>query len=465
MAQANEEFEAAIAPLEKAYHAVTIRYLAGRHDPKGPWRLMQASILLESHRVEQAPRTFASPRLRAGFFTASGPDFRPAEVIATLLRGEFPTETDPIAFIPRDTGGYDLHLLRSYPDVATNTQNRMGLRVTGGWVQNAAPLHEVGWELLGAEPPFETLQELANAFGLGPVQQQSVTVEIWTNPVLHFTEETGVAGNEAQIAIWLAPALDPAQVRIGRKLRHKTDSDGSLAGSTLAWTSDAQGYRTIHRFTVTEHQELLCTLGYSDSVQGFTVLRDGSAIANHRRLLYETVDAGLTKLKASLAMFKEAEQNSVEFELLIERLFWLAGFNPLYLGKDKKTERAGDIVALTPEEDVLLIECTTGILKQDKRSQLLRRAQKLRDALAMSPDGPRTVIPLLVTCLPWREAQNDADAAQASGIAIFSYEDIADLIAATTAPPDPAGIVGQLRQRLAIAAMVQSNTIAEFPTD
>lgn len=463
MREAHEEFQAAIASVERAYRTVTVRYLAGRHEPNGAWRLMHAHVTLEPHARHVPTRRYRSPRLRAGAFVATGETCAPVALVAMLLRGEFPTEDDPIAFMARDTGGYDVHVLRSYPDVATSTQNRIGLRITGGWVQNAAPVHDVGWELLGAEPPFETLQELANAFDLGPMQQQhNIVVEMWTEPVVHFAEETGIAGCEAQVAIRLAPALERDHVRIGRKIRYATQSEGPLTGAELTWTNSAEGHCGIHRFAVAEHSEWLCTLQYGDSVQGFGVLRDRSIIANDRRILYESVDPCLSKLTASLEAFKIAEQNSVEFELLVERLFWLSGFNPVYLGKDKKTERAGDIIALAPDDDILLIECTTGILKKDKRSQLLRRAQKPRDALEKSPVGARTVIPVMLTCLPWREAQADAEDAQADGIAIFGYEDITKLLVTSAAPADPAGIVGTLRQRLAIAAIGETDTIGEF---
>ena len=406
--QPQEDFLAAIGPTEKAYRAVTIGYLAGRRYSGGPWQLIQAHITLEPQASERPLRKFESSRLRAGLFAASGPEYSPSALVAMLLRGEFPTEADSVGFQERDAGGYDLYMLRSYPDVATNTQNRMGLRIGGGWVQNAAPLNEVGWELLGADPPFETLQELADAFALGPVQQHSVTIELWTELAPEFCGLDRHRRNQATLVLRLAPALESENVRTGRSSACGTASDGLLDSKSLRWTSTEDGHHCVHRFVAVEHKDLLCTLQYEDAVQGFAVLRDNRRICNSRRLLYETVDPGLVKLAAQLDVFKAAEQNSDAFELLIARLFWLAGFSPLHLGKDKKTERASDIIALTPDEDVSLIECTTGILKKDKRSQLLRRAQILRDVSAQSPDGPRSVTPLLVTCLPWREAEADA---------------------------------------------------------
>jgi hypothetical protein len=462
--QAYEDFQAAIASIQPAYSAVTIRYLAGRRTADGPWHLLQAHITLEPCLAPIAGRAFESARLRAGVFAATGAEFRPAPIIEALLRGEFPGEDGAAAFDARDGGAYDLYMMRSYPDVATNTENRIGLRISGNWVQNAVPLNELGWELMGSEPPFESLQELADAFGLGPVQTQNATVELWTTPVLYFTEETQIRGTEAQIAIWLAPALDPNEVRIGHKMRRVAESSGVFLGRATRWTRDGDGHRCVHRFVVAEHCELLCTLGYGKTVQGFAVLRDERPIANVRRRLYETVDSGLAKLVADLQRFKVAEQNSAAFELLIARLFWLAGFNPIHLGQDKKTERAADIIALTPEDDVLLIECTTGILKKDKRSQLLRRAQILRDALSQSPSGPCAVIPLMITCLPWLEAQADADQAQADGIGIYSYEDIMDLMAKNAAPTDPAATFAALRHRSEMAALVQQGEWPNFPS-
>jgi Holliday junction resolvase len=458
--QATTDFFAAIQPFERAYCSATIRYLAGRKDIGGPWSLLQAQIALDGHMGEFRPRTFETAHLRVGVFRATGAEFQPAALVETLRSGIFPVEDGTVIFGARDDGGgYDLQVLKSYPDLATNRQNRIGLRLGGGWTQNVATIHELGWELMSADPPYESLQELATAFGLGPVQQQNAIVELWTTPVLHFVDESDVLDTRARATIWLAPALDPKQVRFGRKVRNVDAAlGGAIPGDTLTWDSRVDGHGAVVTFAVPRHAELLCTLGYAGVIQTFAIYRDQRAIRNERRMIYESVDPSLAKLAAALETFKVPEQKSDAFERLIVSLFWLAGFNPVHLGKDKRTERAADIVALTPTGDILLIEVTTGILKKDKRSQLLRRAQVVRETQLSLPSGAKTVIPLMVTCLPQVQAQSDVAEAEGDGIAIYTYEDLTDLLASNTQPPDPAARYSALQQRLVIAAMMRNET-------
>ena len=209
--EACKEFLAALHPFGEAYEYVTVKYLAGRKSEAASWGLLQAIIELRDAPALVDQPQFESRHLRAGIVSLTGAQVQPVALMKTVLSGRIPVDQESLVFSEQHGGGYQLQALRAQPS-DNRRQCSAGLRLTGGSVQQVAEIYQLGWELLGADPPFESIPEIVRAYSLGEWQQYNSCVEIWMTPVLHFTGATHLKGEQAEIGIRLAKSLDSNRV-------------------------------------------------------------------------------------------------------------------------------------------------------------------------------------------------------------------------------------------------------------
>ena len=77
----------------------------------------------------------------------------------------------------------------------------------------------------------------------------------------------------------------------------------------------------------------------------------------------------------------------------------------LNIGTFSKAQDGVDIIARCPSGGIMLIECTTDILKEDKTSKLLARVAKLKGRLADSDLRNVHVLPVMLTTAPHNQVE------------------------------------------------------------
>ena len=98
---------------------------------------------------------------------------------------------------------------------------------------------------------------------------------------------------------------------------------------------------------------------------------------------------------------------------------------------------APDIIATTPLGNFVVVECTTGLLRQDhKLANLYDRVQALRQRLATSQLSSTSVLPAIVTSKPRAHVSPDIEQAERDGILVVTQETIISAIDRTLVLPN-----------------------------
>jgi hypothetical protein len=126
----------------------------------------------------------------------------------------------------------------------------------------------------------------------------------------------------------------------------------------------------------------------------------------------------------------------------------MLGFQVFHLGGIEQTQDAVDLIAASPNGDLLLVECTTGVLKTDKVSNLLSRATVVRAALANGGFSGRRVVPIIATTKSEDEVFADIGAVEKDGALVVCREQIEEWLTLSAARPDANGLVWRAHQRL-----------------
>ena len=104
---------------------------------------------------------------------------------------------------------------------------------------------------------------------------------------------------------------------------------------------------------------------------------------------------------------------------------WGLGFAPVSFEMNAKTRDTFDILAVSPKDDFLVVECTTGLLRaESKLSKLSAREAALRKMLSASDLQHVRVLPVIVTAMTRDEVKADLGAAAETGILVLTKEDL-----------------------------------------
>ncbi len=105
-----------------------------------------------------------------------------------------------------------------------------------------------------------------------------------------------------------------------------------------------------------------CVASYDGMAQHFGWLIDPVNAQNPKRAIYTEFDANMEVLQDLLAGQKKGDAAG-DFETGVRWLLWMLGFSVADLGGNKRTRDAPDLIAITPNGHVAVIECTIGMLK------------------------------------------------------------------------------------------------------
>ena len=166
---------------------------------------------------------------------------------------------------------------------------------------------------------------------------------------------------------------------------------------------------------------MACILRYDGVALQYWWVTDPSRAQNPRRAAYEAVDPNLEVIRDYLAGTGQRPQH--DFETGVARLLWLLGFAPAHLGGGHL--QSADIVATTPRGDIVVTECTTGLLKGDKRSQLIERTDAIRKRI----DGSHvSILPMMVTSKTRAQVRADLEEAEKLGLLVITGEQLQEAL-------------------------------------
>lgn len=432
--QAVGAFFEALRPVEQGYPNDTFAFVAIKH--LGVFNLVQARLFRNPDNDPTGAR-FETDMILAGRFAISELKLSSEEIIRSALLGSVPTPMCELRFPPGEAGRYAFQYEPFHQEGLTKQQRLSILRLDGATTDGYVDVDALGWHLRAAAKPYHDLQDLLFSFGLGFLREQ-LNIETIAFPVSLVDTTSHISGTKAHVGVRLANSLDPENVTFGYRVLHQggTIARDSLKGRALSWEQRPGFQLGRSTIEVPATAVVQCFASFNGNAQHFYWIVDSSTSQNPRRTTFEAFDPGLSLLREFLVR-QGRGQNARDLEMGVSWLLWLLGFSTATLGGTARTQDFADVIATTSEGHIVVIECTTGLLKADnKLPQLIQRTQLVRARIQSSDNRHLKVLPVLVTSKTREEVRADLDQAERLGVLIVTKEDLDDAPSRTLTMPN-----------------------------
>jgi hypothetical protein len=447
-----DDFFAAIAPFEVAFHHVNFSYIAIKKGAQ--FEIVCGRVFLNTAPPTGLPQPFASSNIRAGHYKLSdlGGDVR--NLMAQLIEGKVPTPNGPL-HLPTPPGGMSAASFVPFHPEGLQKQHRVNVLTLMGGQLEPIPQPDIDWEIKAGTPPYDSLQELAQVFGLGGITAPTAVVEFIAYNVCAIDgAKSIISGTNADIHALAARGLSHDLVTLGYRiyLPGKPAERGTIPGAAMKWMEEEQFDRGRVDVPVPAAAVMNCTISCSGIAQSHFWLSDPEQVQNPRRAAYETFDPKLENLKSIIANAQTRGQDAREFETAVAWLLWMLGFSVAHLGTGRRSRDAPDQVIVAPSGNFAVIECTTGLLKAENKLALLYdRAEAVRRKLAVSNNAHLRVLPVIVTSKTLGEITPDIEAAEKLGAAVLTREGLDQMLDRTLLQPDADQVYSQAEQAVSAA--------------
>jgi hypothetical protein len=288
--------------------------------------------------------------------------------------------------------------------------------------------------LRNAKVPFDGVADLAAWLGVNdPTSgQDRPSITFRMNPSADLLiAESGLSNGRLSIQINAHPKLAKAKIGIAvRSVPGNGLSARTQIASSLRWARPKDGIQIGKAFTDMEAaDQALVVL----SVNGIVVRRhwfiDPARARNLRLVAVQQFDSDLRMIRRELLKPSTPDK----FELSVAALLFLLGFNPaVQIETDSP-----DIVVMTPEGRLALVECTTRIADNMlKIGKLVDRRVALMKSLGAN-GHPIQVMSVLVCALSKEQLTVSEEEIARNKIVLFCNEDIVTALDRLRFPSNP----------------------------
>lgn len=425
------------------YKTAELRYVASRR--RSDFVILYARIVLDSIPSPSTLTSFASENIRAGCVALSALSCTPENILDRLVQG-VTMKFGRLLFEPSNLN------VRFQPLHPAGLQGQWRLSVLS---LSGSPLRElihqpmIDWELRAHRVPYIHIRDLLNDFKLGDFPGQHAYVEVVVNN-LAAIGNSHLKNGRAIISYNLPLGLDQQLASIGCRIitNDVVSRRVTATGADLAWRDD--GPIQIGTIEIETAVDALvhCIAVYDGVAQHDLWLSDLDRSPNPRRTILQQYDAQVQSLTAFLSL-SNVKNRQYDFELGCAWLLWLLGFNACPLGFTKRIE-GPDLIATTPLGHIIVVECTTGLLKADnKLAKLHRRAVELRRALSVSHPHIK-VLPVIISALDKQSLGVEMNTAVEQGVIAVSQEDLLETLNRSTLRADPDQLYREMEGTLTI---------------
>jgi hypothetical protein len=322
-----------------------------------------------------------------------------------------------------------------------NTGNRLSvLSLKGLPCQEFLPQPESDWALKGAETPYDSIQELCFDYGVSTLRDERALLEIVAHKAVEVLDRSEVSGTSATIGIWMASTLDKKKARLGYRVLQANNvvSRASIPGSALTWNDHPPESSGTFDLTIPAGSGIQCIATYSDVAHHVQWRADPSIFHNPRAAVLSLIDPQHIAVKGYLQPELPPRGRSADdFEAAIAWVLWTLGFATATFGTNAKTRDAFDTVAVSPNGDFLVIECTLGLLRSDsKLAKLTSRTVKLREVLDASNMRHIRILPVIVTAMTIEQVRADISSAEEIGVLVLARENLDEISQTLRQLPD-----------------------------
>ncbi|TIM74431.1 MAG: hypothetical protein E5Y58_07635 [Mesorhizobium sp.] len=447
MAEAVDEFLAEIGPLAPAYDTPVFCFVAVRKSDG--YHIVQGRLHLDSAPDFVPKRLFESLDVLAGQSVLHGGPDAIRSFLLDFAKGKVAvTGFDLIFDHPKEVNT----TVDRFHDEGVRDQRRLPILTARGDSQFSYALQpETDWQLRAAAVPYDNLHELANDYSTGFIGSEGATFVVVPAPVGFVVYGSPFHGTEATPTVCINRRLNPQEVSLGLRvvLNDAVVERRSITGTDVYWVPEGNLLRGTATISVPDGSSIQCILRYRGKALHYGHLYDQERTPNVRRTVLQTYDPNLEAIGKLL--FVETGKNkpgkSSDLERGIAWLLWLLGFSVIDLGVSTQTTDAVDIVAVSPTGVILLVECTTGVLKaESKLASLAARFIRMQRQVATRNTK---IIPILVTSLTRSEVSADLEEARTQGVLVLTREDLKYALATRSLfPPHPDKLIHEMERAM-----------------
>jgi hypothetical protein len=437
-----EKFFSTIEPWIKAYSHIGLSYFAVRKD--GEINLLQARLFLNTAPSTIPTSHIGTASVLAGHFNFTELGMTLRGFVDRLVEdGEIATPLGKFKF-PSEKGGEFSAYFDPFHQEGIAGGNRLTvLTIRGASKWQLIEQTKFDWELKAAPKPFDSLDELLSFLALGGSRDNSANIEIVAYHVAEINFSSVISGEDAKPSVFLAKTLDPNKCQIGYRvfLHGKVVQRESIQGGDFTWTEQDRFLLGEGLVGIPQGAVLHCVASYAGYAQHQGWIADPAHSQNARRVSLESFDERLEILRDYLFEELKPRKNARDFEFGVAWLVWMLGFSINQVGGTARTSDAPDILATSPKGNILVVECTTGLLKaENKLANLIDRTEAIRKRLAISGNSHLKLLPVIVTAKTKEEIKADLEQAQKLGVLVVTQEVLQELLQQTIAAPDPEAI-------------------------
>lgn len=290
-------------------------------------------------------------------------------------------------------------------------------------------------ELRAHEMPYDNFQELYNDFGiqgsahdLGGMKSQRTEI-ILAPPA--FLEKVELKAGHLTIGVKASRSINPDRLSISLKLirikDHPVERIKIEAG--MVWSENKDEIIGSFHKTVPDIGLVQVFLVYDGDFVGSMWARDNSLAFSARSTIHKLIDTNSQFVRKFFDDRNTFEEN-------VTALLSLLNLDCLFYGRIAALKDAPDILAISQQNHLYVVECTTGdINSKGKLRKLYERTNDLRRQLNNSPYQPREILAVVITSILERETLNSSDELRAYGISLVAREGIERLLGQIEAPP------------------------------
>lgn len=422
-------FFAAISPWRAAYKRARLQYLAVRDGSH--LLLLSARIYLGVGTEEPPKERFQAGTIEAGQWDIPQDELTVEQALDALLSREGLAVDGHGHLMLASTQEDDISAsapMLLHPEGLDEGNRLAVLSVSGSQRYNYLHQPDTDWMLKAGKVPFDTVNELTVEYGLGALRGDKALLEVIALNAIQVSARSSVSGTSANIGVWMGNGLDKAKAQVGYRVIDKGNVvvRGAVSGHDLEWDEEGNASVGTTTIEIPLGGVIQCIASYDGHAHHLRWFADPSVFQNPRLAVLSAVDQAGQLLRGYLLPDLPPRGKAADdFETAVGWVIWGLGFAPASFGTNSKTRDTFDTVAVSPNGNFLVAECTLGLLKADsKLSKLGARVASLREMLDAANMRHLQILPVIITAMTRDQVKADLQQAAEMGVLVLTRENL-----------------------------------------
>lgn len=449
-----DEFSALAGTFAQFYQTIETTYVSVRQCDT--WHLLYSRELFHLDEPLDVPTVLIdTPSIRAGQFRTKIEEGDASGIMERVLaeRGKITVGQWSVSL--SNAAALQERFDRMYPARAPGQMRLPTYVMESGAVDLRNSKESLSLELLACNTPYESLEEMCNELRI-PIAPGELTqlthAEIILGNLFRFDDTSELKDGLLNLTIVAPRKVKQEHLKVSAKVFYNPNLPLRrfvIPPRSFSWTErDGKTYNEC-TYKMPEGHLALAIVSYKGEFCHKWWLRDQSKSTSQRYQIHRLLDVDN---RIELKFFDSKN----DFEDRVALLLSLMNLTILPYGGIPELQDAPDILAYSINNDLYVVECTTGDI--DQKGKLQRLCDRTRNIAARAQQSSveiANLIPVVFTSLPRTDITPYLAKLEALKISAFCREDIEQVIKRVEAPPTPEEI------RIAVQALIPTGTLTQ----